>query len=572
MKGNIMAWLRRWWGWAVFVALLAGVGAGLHAVLPPQPRLRVEGACGVGISDDGGILYTIDWSSSDDMVLKGPLRIWDTSTGRLLRRIHPDLKIVNQTFWFSPDHSWLVLTTRDGSATLLNLLDGSRYTLNLEAIARDGEPDITLEQRFREPSFVQNRWTCFSLESEGIRRRINDEFFDAHVLAVVELASGKVVHRVPISKFLGVLQNPPLCVFCGPTGRVSALDLAKGATKILPESAEFLKVSPNHTVLTTQDKDAKDPSLHVWDAATLTLRQRLPALGAKREIRFSPDNQRLAVVGPDQRNVEIWDIDTGKRRFVLPCREWTFSEDIDKNALIGLDHPIAFSDDGRRLAGRHLTESNVILVFDLESGEECARVDLGKHCLSATFMDRYRLRLHDNSVLFANLRSLDSPAPVVAKLPTGTRGDRESRILLHCQQDEEFSQSPDGAFGLRVAEAKRDRNRWLDKVRSRVAEWVPALADNAAWEATLLDLRTGEAMARIAFPHRIAVRFSKDSSTMYLLHLDDNQVSVTTVWSVPLPRPWPWIVGVPAALGAGLLGVRAAWRRGRAKPACTEPA
>ncbi len=544
-----MAWLRRGWGWAVFVALLVGVGAMLHAVLPPQPRMRVEGAIGVAISDDGGTLYTLDWSVEKEFV-KPPLQVWDTSAGRLLRSFPQDLKIANHLLWFSRDHSWLVLTKRDGSATLLNLLDDSMSTLDLEAIARDGEPDITLEQRFREPSFVQNRWVCFGLESQGIRRRINDEFFDAHVLAVVELASGKVVHRVPISKFLGVVQNPPLCLFCGPTGRVSALDLANGTTKILPESAEFLKISPNHAVLATKEKDAKDPSLHVWDAATLTLRQRLPALGAKREIRFSPDNQRLVIVGQKEPNVEIWDIDSGKRRFVLPCKMWMFIEGIE---------PIAFSADSQRLAACHLTEPNVVLVFDLESGAECARVDFGGQFFAATFLDSHRLMMDDYSSFIVNDWPVQTPK--IVKLPLENSGDTESRILLHLRRGEEFFPSPDGAFGLRVAHARRDGDRWLDKMRRRVAEWVPALADKAAWEATLLDLRTGEATATITFPHQVAGFFSKDSSTMFLTHHEGNHVVATTVWDVPAPRPWLWIVGVPAALGAGLLGVRAAWRR-----------
>jgi hypothetical protein len=32
-------------------------------------------------------------------------------------------------------------------------------------------------------------------------------------------------------------------------------------------------------------------------------------------------------------------------------------------------------------------------------------------------------------------------------------------------------------------------------------------------------------------------------------------------WDLPQPKPWAWIIGLPLALGAALLGLRAWWAR-----------
>ena len=131
-----MARLRRWLGWTLFAALLFGVGAMLYAVIPPQPRVRIDGAWGMANSNNG-TLYTLEVNRKENR-FEGPLRAWDTHTGRLLRTMCPDLKEDhNARLAFSPDRSWLVNALFDqGTARIVDLGNGREHVIDLNAIAK----------------------------------------------------------------------------------------------------------------------------------------------------------------------------------------------------------------------------------------------------------------------------------------------------------------------------------------------------------------------------------------------------------------------------------------------------
>ena len=72
--------------WLLFLAVLTGLGVGLHVVLPPAPRWTIPAQRG-RVSADGKILTM--YMSDFQRIAIGPLQTWDTSTGQLLASI-PD--------------------------------------------------------------------------------------------------------------------------------------------------------------------------------------------------------------------------------------------------------------------------------------------------------------------------------------------------------------------------------------------------------------------------------------------------------------------------------------------------
>ena len=85
-KPRRKAWFARV-RWLLFLAVLIGMGIGLHFVLPPAPRWTIAAQNG-HVSRDGKILTT--YMSDMKRIAKGPLQTWDTSTGRLLGSIPDD--------------------------------------------------------------------------------------------------------------------------------------------------------------------------------------------------------------------------------------------------------------------------------------------------------------------------------------------------------------------------------------------------------------------------------------------------------------------------------------------------
>ena len=126
-----MAFVVRWWGWAVFVALLAGVGAATHALVPVLPRMQIDGKRFIGISADGKSLFTLDFDQKE-RTSNVPLRVWDTQTGLVARAISPNLSYVNgERLVFSPDHSWLLHFPWPGEVIRVDMSSGAEVALDL---------------------------------------------------------------------------------------------------------------------------------------------------------------------------------------------------------------------------------------------------------------------------------------------------------------------------------------------------------------------------------------------------------------------------------------------------------
>src|SRR5262245_8983599 len=72
--------------WSLFGAFLALVGVAMHRLFPPQPRWAVEGVIGKLLL--GGSRWAAPFgfpAPGEAWKHQGPLKIWDTQTGRLVR-------------------------------------------------------------------------------------------------------------------------------------------------------------------------------------------------------------------------------------------------------------------------------------------------------------------------------------------------------------------------------------------------------------------------------------------------------------------------------------------------------
>ncbi len=573
-----MAFVVRWWGWAVFVALLAGVGAATHALVPVLPKLRLEGKMPVAITDDGATLFTMDMEQNQTLVglppvwwVVGPLRVWDMGSGRKSRSVGYDLRWNDQrnTELFSPDHNWIVYTTENGVANLVDLRTGEATNIDVNDLARKSlmKPLAEGEKlRYRSSFQGQNRYVFIHA---GI------ELYNEAHFTIVELSSGKVSYQASTDHFIGLAKEPPVCLYRNDEKRICAFNLATGTLKQTADSYYVLASSPggSRIALIQEGMPRIDKKVEIRDAATLELQHHFSIHNGESRITiekhwyhgglFSPDNRLLFSLCQWSDKYDVWEIATGKRVFTLP-----FSRKIDFSKCI--------SPDSSWIALPELPGKKRLLFFDLKTGEKHGELDTseidGPHL--SWFLDDRRVTLEHSrmgrSPLTANRVAL---AEIVAIQPD-RHGEEFTRVLFRPKAEKQpyslwVSKTTSLAAKTLVNDPKSRPVRWIDEMKRKLHEWIPALvAAREDCEITAFDLTTGAELG--GFRHRSVEEciFAEGNPTLVTFDsADADHPRWTCVWDLPLRKPWRWVVGVPLALGAVLLGVRWTWRRWRAQPA-----
>ncbi|HET6573707.1 MAG TPA: WD40 repeat domain-containing protein, partial [Fimbriiglobus sp.] len=328
-------------------------------------RLRTPGEISrVALNSDGTLLVT-----ADDHL---PLRVWDTTTGVLLRVIPPPADVTQAgrgaparvsiaTMAFPADsRRWLHVLTADGILRECNVTDGT-WSEPLARTETPGDdwrhaggrvsPDRTLflytpfDDKFKgiEVFEVGKRKPVLRIEDPGFGRygRASSVTADNGLLAAVledgtakvwDLKTGKAMatYTAPDGVFYSVAISPDgksLVAVCGPKGKQS----------IPPSAGAFL---------------------YGWDPATGKERFRIPDWEST-FITYSPDGSRL--VGFAQNDVLVADPATGKLAHRLQGHGgWMIAG-------------YAFSADGKRLVTGSVDHTAII--WDLVAGKPALDFD-----------------------------------------------------------------------------------------------------------------------------------------------------------------------------------------------------
>lgn len=230
--------------------------------------------------------FSPDWKIMASAWRAAAVDLWDTTTGKEVRRIPLPLKVfqVASNIVFSPDGKLLAVEEAEGKAVWL-------YD------AATGKQVCIVEGMIASP-----RISSLAFAADG------------RLLAV---AGGTVIHLAEV-----------------PSGR----QLLRIAMPKDHHTSAAIAISPDGRMLTAWSHSfPADPSLILWESASG--RERLVFPGPRSQIQtvaFSPDGRLLAAGGWDN-IVFIWDIIAGKQAARLEGHQ-------------GYVNSLAFSPDGRRLA------------------------------------------------------------------------------------------------------------------------------------------------------------------------------------------------------------------------------
>ncbi|MFL5338991.1 MAG: WD40 repeat domain-containing protein [Gemmataceae bacterium] len=351
---------------------------------------------------DGRILLTVS--------VEAVVRLWDCATGRQLNAVPAHENSV-ATLAFTADGATLVSGGADGTTRVWNpatgeplrTLPGHRDGVNHVAFLPDGQSylscgvddrlrlndfaagrelrrfDLQLGPEAANPS-VPHQVITLALSPDG-RTACSYAHSDGRDRAVYHLwdvATGKPLARHSFPRQPNFLAFSPdarqVLEYVAPRNyRGSApvplvlRDLATLRPRLTlnpPEETEFVQAfSPDGQTLAavttrqvpkTENESDIASTIRLWEIATGRERQTLAVdaggdFSRVERLAFSPDGRSLAVVR-DNRQIQIWDVLTGRRRW-------------QRGGFTASVQSLAFSPDGRRLATGH--GDSTILVWDV---------------------------------------------------------------------------------------------------------------------------------------------------------------------------------------------------------------
>jgi RNA polymerase sigma factor (sigma-70 family) len=268
------------------------------------------------------------------------IQIWDTATGKELRRFLTD---VSDRF------------TDPGTHFLSLPLALSRDGCMLASVAPDHSVrvwDVKNGKELVKLSGHQNRIRCLAFSPDGkTLSSASGDAVSAGTVHVWDVATGKELRKFPLHQPRASGQPTPLCI--SPDGQTLAF-----------EAYEFLKLKKNPQVLTWH-------VIHLLDLRTGEVRRKLePQEGRFKAAAISPDGKTFAtmkavttVVGnlqsEDNNRIQVWETATGKQLFDLPA----YSEHLSQGPC-----RLTFSPDGKKLAAASTASS--LHVWDVTHGRE----------------------------------------------------------------------------------------------------------------------------------------------------------------------------------------------------------
>jgi WD40 repeat protein len=506
-----MRHLRRLLGWAVFLACLSALGAGVFHFVRYRPRCTIVGPfVNDRLSPNGSRLVTVRGNKNE---MRGPLQVWDTLSGRVVHEWFAGAQV--ETFEYSPDDRHVAISLDDGLLRLVDWHAGQVWPI---------EEPKRIEYCYFSP---QGRWLFIHAKAPG-----GDMVLDMKTRQISLRMDESLIRSVPDERWAFTRKLQADKVF-----EVWDLAAAKKVGSIQSEVDQLLTSPDGKSVVSWLLDDKTDR------AEAERLRRRIPDSG-----------------------VEVWSLPTGHKRFRLEFPTvgiWGVAFSRNSQILatwLKYDNRASKMQVRRAENGRILWETAVIdplhgdfapdstlfwlaqggktrtlTMFDAATGRkvwERPDCEWGMH-----FVGESGILLHNENTLplFLDARTGEQKA-------TGPPGFRTSTHVP--------TFTIDGQYFVIGGHQERGRppffwEAWLER------HWANLLGEGLEG-ALVMESATGRELFRVLDCGRQRSDLSDDAGTLITADVVDNDgTSMIRVWDVAPTKAWLWAVGT--ALGAGLV-------------------
>jgi WD40 repeat protein len=551
-----MARVRCILSWLLFLGFLTGVGAVCFVFVRHAPRCTITGALIYQhLSADGSRLVTLRPKANHVQgPLQGPLRVWDTHSGHMVHEWFADADVLRFNCSADDRHGAIVLG--DGRGRIVDWQTGQAW--------RFDEPPEN-EAVNRADFSPRGRWlfvvtaSCSTLYLIDVDKcevvlRMKDNWPvvspDDRLLFYRQGSDRAVTVRdIGNGNMLGMLATTANQFFLSDDGRL----LIERHQEPIPAPRQEFEDGPGMGVRKIEEGFrasvlAKDFRVSVWDTETFQRRfQHKLARAGYLETSLSRDGRRLAMWlrgADDASNLEMIDTATG-------ALLWSHTMQRGGNVVFAPDGSLCYF-------VRELDEKkSIVTMFDAASGQ----VLWEKPALGSTYFAMNGDILLYQEDFAKPMHFLDARTGAVqATIPLNFRTANYIPVLTH-----------DGRHFVIGGWQMRNREpyfweTWLEKY------WPDLFGDDIDG-ALVMETATGRELFRVVNRAKDSYALSDDGSTLVTVDAapgPDKSV-IIRIWDIPPTRAQRWAVGVTAATGVGLLALRWAWRRRKArKPATPE--
>lgn len=552
-----MAW-KRYLARAIFLAVLAAIGYGVHLLLPPAPRWTLEGPFEIlGITADSKQFWTVKSPSKDNelMARQGPLRLRNMNNGEATAEFLTTVRLLGGC---RASPSGRFVAAYDAHANCMHIVDG------------EGNQD----HRVPLPEVVQLRLEKFKKRHGGLPA--SDVFLfssderhvtfseDVHVgrrySVVVDTTTGKIKSRfVNAESIDAIVGDGSYALFSSYDAKQILWDIVDNhdeSKRLVPYGRRlpyggYVRGNSTWTTISPTGRHfltSNGTEVALCDSITWKLRK----IPSWHDLSFSPsgrfliDEERVAGDGKQGKapvthhRITLFDAESGKR---LGSYEFegtgerhrqTFSSDESMCLLITSSPAEELFLEARRLPdGTRLWRKPVELPSPLWSYQFTANNSL--------------MFAFDDTIEIWDGQTGEKKATVWKPNHLGTfRWAYQpvlcnERRLLHC-------------IGLKTTPAG-----WWDEWASKRAPWLCPTG-----MVLVADANAGQILFNLPVrsfqPHDAVTWLSEDGQTLIFSWME----SETGAWhhsayDIPARPRWGWVVGVPLGLGGLVLG----WRRWR---------
>ncbi len=558
-------WLARL-GWPLFVLLLAGVGIGLHLILPPVPRWMVSAADRPGgVSPDGKTLLTFMEGAKDNAQCDGgPLEVWDTSTGRLRGSFFddPDLEPFSSSvnFPFVFGGRYIPVALDDQRVRIADSATGHERTITLPTKEK---PRTDFGEWSERPAL----YYLIFWEHDRSKKPNSNNWQSVPVkYYVVEAGTGDLVVTYPADLGEGFFPiftvNEELLLYPSPTQNGTGIAVfntkERRVVRTLPARKPVVCTKQPYLAAFT---DIPSDCWQVWDFQT---GERLLESSAGWDAQFSPDGQTFVVL--TKQTIELWDIATRQKRATLPA-----------------DHPfvrIEFSADSHFVGVFLGPDPNQTRRYGLVTDFSLWEVQTGQKIWEKSAADgsllysfspdsQYLIRwLDGRSIPIGQYSSGNSAPPSTPAVPSSAPAPIP-------QEDIEIVQSLSGKVHWNIHRNASATDFltageylvWTDYVLVHeptvLEKWLGAWYPFPQKESNIIvvgHIPSTTEIARLHFDHdTVPLHLSPDGRTL----ITCTGETTFQAWALPLRPRWGWVLGVPC--GLGFLALLLKWWNARRK-------